>query len=189
MSATPVYCVNHPKTETLLRCNKCDKPVCIKCVERTPVGYRCKECLNIQQAGYYTATSADYTMAAMVGIVVSIVGGAIAAAISGLWLFEIFYAPFAGGIIAEVIRRAIGKRRGRYVWLVVCGAVIVGGFLGAGILSIPGVLAATLRSQLGASALLLWLLSVPIMALAHLLSIGFLIYLALAVGTVYARLK
>lgn len=60
----PVFCVNHPQTETLLRCNKCGKPVCIKCVERTPVGYRCKECLNIQQAGYYTATPFDYAVAA-----------------------------------------------------------------------------------------------------------------------------
>ena len=60
----PVFCVNHPKTETLLRCNKCGKPVCIKCVVRTPVGYRCKECLNIQHAGYYTATPMDYVMVA-----------------------------------------------------------------------------------------------------------------------------
>ncbi|MEN6392186.1 MAG: B-box zinc finger protein, partial [Anaerolineaceae bacterium] len=26
-----LYCTNHPQTETSLRCNRCDKPICTKC--------------------------------------------------------------------------------------------------------------------------------------------------------------
>jgi len=185
MSAAPIHCTNHPKTETLLRCNKCGKPYCIKCLERTPVGFRCKECLGIQRAGYYTATPVDYAVAAVVGTLASIVGGGIAAAIGGFFfLFAIFYAPFAGGIIAEAIRLPIQKRRGRYLWLVGCATVIVGGLIGAGFLP----LVAFMFSGRGGGLLGL-LLALPVIAVRAVFNIGFLIYVVLAVGTVYARLR
>lgn len=181
MSAEKIVCVNHPQTETLLRCNKCGNPVCIKCVVRTPVGYRCKSCLNVQQAGYYTALSTDYALTTLVGTVVSIIGGAIGAALGGIWLIALFYGPFAGGIIAEAIRRTIQKRRGKYLWLVACATVIVGGFIGAGItIAMPMF---TLGFSIGL------LLAIPFAALANIFNLGFLIYLALAVSTVYARLR
>jgi hypothetical protein len=34
-----MYCANHPNRQTHLRCNKCGKPVCTKCIKPTPVGY------------------------------------------------------------------------------------------------------------------------------------------------------
>ncbi len=173
----PVFCVNHPKTETLLRCNKCGKPVCIKCVVRTPVGYRCKECLNIQRAGYYTATPMDYAIAGIVGTIASIIGGGIAAALGGLfWFFAIFYAPAAGGIIAEIIRWATQKRRGRYLWLVGCATLVVGGFIGAGAFPILAALSAR-RPE--------FLLFAP----GAFLNLGVLIFIVLGVSTVYARLR
>ena len=61
---TAVYCVNHPQTETLLRCYRCGRPVCIKCVTRTPVGLICRDCLGAQRAGYYTAGAYDAVAAA-----------------------------------------------------------------------------------------------------------------------------
>ena len=173
----PVFCVNHPKTETLLRCNKCGKPVCIKCVVRTPVGYRCKECMNIQQAGYYNATPVDYAIVAMVGTIASIIAGGIAAALGSWWFFAIFYAPAAGGIIAGIIRWTIQKRRGKYIWLVACATLVIGGFVGAGGLPLFSVLMAgygrfALGSMFGA-----------------IFNLGFWIYIVLAVSTVYARLR
>lgn len=39
-----VPCTNHPKELTLLRCGRCDKPICTKCVILGPAGPRCKEC-------------------------------------------------------------------------------------------------------------------------------------------------
>lgn len=176
MSAdAPVFCVNHPQTETLLRCNKCGKPVCIKCVERTPVGYRCKECLNIQQAGYYTATLLDYALAALIGAITSAIAGAIAAWLGGLWLITIFYAPAAATGIAELIRRAIGKRRGKYIALVACAVFIVGGFVGAGALSL---------FAWGA-----WRFDLARFASRVFLNLGVWIFIALGTSTVYARLR
>jgi hypothetical protein len=175
-----IYCANHPNTETLLHCYRCGKPICVKCATRTPVGLICKECLNNQQAGFYTVTSVDYVIAAIAGGVVSIAGGAIAVLI-GFFLFEIFYAPFAGGIIAEVIRYAIHRHRGRYIWLIGCAMVIVGGMIGAGLFPLLGLV--------GRGGLLFALFALPTLAFRAMFNIGFLIYIVLAVGTVYARLR
>ncbi len=49
------YCANHPTVETTLRCNRCDKPICPKCAVKSPVGYRCRECVKSQQKIFDTA--------------------------------------------------------------------------------------------------------------------------------------
>jgi len=64
MDAT--FCAVHPAIETTLRCNKCGRYMCTKCVVRTPVGYRCRQCVNQQQAVFFTATQTDYLIAAAV---------------------------------------------------------------------------------------------------------------------------
>ncbi len=172
---TTLYCANHPHTETLLRCNKCGRPMCLKCVQRTPVGYRCKECLGEQRAGYYTATPLDHVLAA----VVSVVLGAVAAFVMlllnfGLFsiILAIFAGPFAGGLISEIIRRLISKRRGRYLALTASVA------LGAGALAV-----------LLVPALPFLLAGAPEVLGRVLLNIGFWVFLALAVSTTYARLR
>lgn len=171
----PMFCVNHPQTETLLRCNKCGQPVCLKCVERTPVGYRCKACLNVQRAGYYTATPLDYALTVLIGALTSSISGAIAAFLGGLWLITIFYAPAAATAIAEIIRRAIGKRRGKYIALVACAVFIVGGFIGAG---------ALIFFTWGS-----WRFDLARFASRVFLNIGVWIFIALGASTVYARLR
>lgn len=172
---TSMFCINHPQTETLLRCNKCGQPVCLKCVERTPVGYRCKACLNVQRAGYYTATPLDYALTALIGAIASGVAGALAAWLGGLWLITIFYAPVAATAIAEIIRRAIQKRRGKYIALVACAVFIIGGFIGA-----------------GALIFFTWYglrFDVTRFASRVFLNIGIWIFIALGASTVYVRLR
>jgi len=44
-----MYCYVHPDRETLLRCNRCERPICQSCAVLTPTGYRCKECVRGQQ--------------------------------------------------------------------------------------------------------------------------------------------
>lgn len=178
--AEAIYCVNHPQTETYLHCNKCGKPVCLKCVERTPVGYRCRECLGVQRQGYYNATTVDYIVASIVGIVISAFGGIVMGFIGGFWLLAIFAGPIGGGIVAEGIRAATSRRRGRYLWLIACAAIVVGGFLGLiGLAWLP-ILATVFRGNIG-------LLSR--FGLGLFLNLGFWIYVALAVSTAYARLR
>ena len=183
--AETTFCINHPQTETYLRCNKCGRPVCLKCVERTPVGYRCKECLGVQRQGYYNATPFDYVVAAIVGIVLSVLGGVVMSFVgAGLGFFGIligiFAGPLGGGVVAEGIRASIQRHRGRYLWLVGCAALVVGGLIGlVGLAWLP-LLIALLGGQLGLLARF---------GGALLFNLGFWIYLVLAVSTAYARLR
>ena len=37
-----MHCYRHPDRETLIRCARCDRPICLQCQVRHPVGIRCK---------------------------------------------------------------------------------------------------------------------------------------------------
>jgi hypothetical protein len=120
-----LHCVNHPDVETYLRCNKCGQPICPKCAVRTPVGYRCKSCINAQQQVFYADfRSIHYMIAAVVALPLSFVAGMI---LPLLGWFVTILGPLAGVAIAEIVRWAIQRRRGRYTWVVVCGCIILGG--------------------------------------------------------------
>ena len=120
-----LHCANHPNVETYLRCNRCAKPICTKCAVRTPVGYRCKECVRVQQKVFYKGfRPADYLIAAAVALPLSLVGGWL---IPRLGWYAILLGPLAGGGIAQAARWVIRQRRGRYTWLAVCGCVVIGG--------------------------------------------------------------
>jgi hypothetical protein len=179
VDTSKTFCVNHPQTETYLRCNKCGKPVCMKCVERTPVGYRCKECLGLQRVGYYNATPLDYALAGIVSIVLGSIGGFVMGLIGGFFLIAIFAGPIGGGIIAEGARAVVQRHRGRYLWLIVCAAIVVGGLLGFAGLPLIAALFSGRAALVGRA----------VGGLFGFGSTGFLIYLALAVSTAYARLR
>jgi uncharacterized membrane protein YeaQ/YmgE (transglycosylase-associated protein family) len=119
-----MYCAVHPTVETSLRCNKCGRPMCSKCAVRTPVGYRCKECVRGQQDVYFKAGQRDYVVAAVVSFVLSLIASFIVPPL-GLF-FTIILAPVVGSVIAQAVHRATGRRRGRYTGYVVLGGLIVG---------------------------------------------------------------
>ena len=73
-----LHCANHPDRETMLRCNKCDKPICYECAVRTPVGYRCKECVREQQNIYYNAEKSDVLIGGVVALLLGVGFGVLA---------------------------------------------------------------------------------------------------------------
>jgi hypothetical protein len=107
-----------------LRCNRCGRPMCSKCAVKTPVGYRCKQCVREQQDVFFNAQMIDYFVAAGISLVISFFAAAIAARL--FLLFAIFVGPVAGGVIGTVVWRATGKRRGRYTSIFVGAAVVAG---------------------------------------------------------------
>jgi hypothetical protein len=118
-----LVCANHPDRETSLRCNKCGKLICVKCARRTPTGYRCKECVSQQQQIFETALWYDYVVAVVVSAILSGLAGAL---ITNLGWFVFFLSPMAGGVIAEVIFRAVRKRRSKYLPWAAVGGVVLG---------------------------------------------------------------
>lgn len=127
-----LYCTVHSTVETTLRCNKCGRPMCTKCAVRTPVGYRCRECVRGQQQVFYNAKRVD----PLIQAVVSVILGGIGSGLMGFLRFGFFglliafwAGSAAGALIADIAHRLAGKRRGRYSWLIVAGGIVVGGLL------------------------------------------------------------
>jgi membrane associated rhomboid family serine protease len=44
MSATEPTCYRHPDRPTLVRCSRCERPICTDCMVPAPVGIQCPEC-------------------------------------------------------------------------------------------------------------------------------------------------
>src|SRR6516162_3207724 len=44
-----LHCARHPHTETVLRCGRCDTPICAKCLVMSPVGARCPKCAQVKR--------------------------------------------------------------------------------------------------------------------------------------------
>ncbi len=134
VESSTMYCEVHPNVETSLRCNKCGRPMCMRCAVRTPVGYRCKECVRGQQRVYYNAQPLDPLIQGAIGLVL---GGLafLLAALVGVelgfigWLIAFWVGSAVGAGIADVAHRAVGRRRNRYSWLVVAGAIAASGLV------------------------------------------------------------
>ena len=124
-----LYCANHPDQETMLRCNRCEKPICTKCAVLTDTGYRCRECVRGQQKAFETAESLDYPLAFVVGAVLSWIGSLIA---PRLGFFVILLAPIAATLIAEAVRLVIKRRRSETLFRTAAAGALVG--------SLPGLL-------------------------------------------------
>lgn len=119
-----IYCVNHSNRETLLRCNRCERPICTECAVLTETGYRCKDCVRGQQKVFETARWADYPLAIGVAGILAFVGSIVAGL---LGFFTLFIAPVAGVLIAEAVRWVVRKRRSRWLYRSAALAAAAGG--------------------------------------------------------------
>lgn len=127
------YCAVHPERDTELRCNRCERYMCVDCAKRTSVGYTCRQCVRSHENKFFEGTSLDYAIVAVLGLT----GGAIAVFVTsllgGVLLLGIVIAPALGGATAQITLQATGRRRGRYSGYVCAAAVLVGGIV-AGLL-------------------------------------------------------
>jgi hypothetical protein len=167
-----LHCANHPNRETVLRCNRCDKPICVQCSVQTPVGFRCKECVRGQQAIYFNAKSTDLVIAGVVGLVLGGILGIVAYFVLGMigWfrlLLAFLAGPAAGGLIAEAVRFSVRRRRARYLGLITAIACVIGALSGGILLGLLG----------------------PLPIFAFLIRLDVLLLAGLAASTIYARLR
>ena len=125
----PLYCANHPGVETMLRCNRCNKPICSKCAVRTETGYRCQECIRGQQKSFENAKRIDYPLAFFTALILSYLGGLI---LPRLGFFILLLAPVAGTVVAEAVRFVIRHRRANNLFLTAAAGALLG--------SLPGLL-------------------------------------------------
>src|SRR5438105_15886696 len=96
------FCAVHPAVETTLKCNKCGRYMCVRCAVRTPVGYRCKECVHQQQDSFFTATQADYLIAGAVAFGLGLPVAFILSRVLAFLLIQILLSFPAGSLIADI---------------------------------------------------------------------------------------
>ena len=125
-----LYCYVHPTRETALRCNNCNRPICAACAVRTPIGYRCRECVKGQQKAFDTSEWYDYVTGFVVAAILSTVASFLVTFIGGIGFFGWFLiaagAPTAGVAIAESVRMVTRKRRSRPLFITIVVAVVLG---------------------------------------------------------------
>lgn len=127
---TATHCYVHPNRETSLRCNSCDRPICVSCAIRTPTGYRCKECVKGQQKKFETAEWFDYVFGFSVAGILSLIASILAGLVSGFGFFLYFLvfaaASTVGVIIAEAVRFVTRRHRSRALYLTVVAGMLLG---------------------------------------------------------------
>lgn len=119
-------CYRHPERQTSLRCNRCNKPICIKCAQRTSVGYRCPDCIREIEEEYYTGQLTDYPIAGVVALVLSGLAGYF---VPFFGFFVFFLGAAVGTGIGRVVFYMVGRRRSRWLPHVVAGAIVTGAIL------------------------------------------------------------
>lgn len=169
-----IYCVNHPKTETLIRCSKCLDPICTKCAIRTPVGLRCAKCARIGRSPLYILGPQHYIVAALVALAASLVTSAILTQL-GL-LFTIILSAPTGGLIGELVLRSTRGKRGRPVQIITAVCIALGALFGP------------LFLRVAAAGTFVVLPANTMAYVALLFNINGLIYAILAIGAAIARL-
>lgn len=114
--ATALHCAAHPQVETNLRCGKCGKPICPKCMVQTPVGARCPECAQLRRPPQYTVAPGQYFIALGAAL-------GLGAGLGFFWGFLSSFLPFVfylnflvfagvGYSVGEVTGVAVNRKRG-----------------------------------------------------------------------------
>ena len=134
MTDQQTVCYRHPNKETGLRCNRCDKPICAQCARRTPTGYRCPDCIKEQKKVFDTARWYDYLIGFATAAILSLIASLLFGLVRGFGGFFLFFfivaiGAGAGSLIAEAVRRVIGKRRSRPLFITAAAGVVFGGGL------------------------------------------------------------
>ena len=109
-------CATHPEVETNLRCGKCDKPICPKCMVQTPVGARCRDCARLYTLPTYRVSATHYLRAAGTALGTAVVCGLIWGVIAGLIPFFYLNLVIAAGVgytIGEVVSLSVNRKRGK----------------------------------------------------------------------------
>lgn len=125
-------CATHPEVETNLRCGKCDKLICPKCLVQTPVGAKCRDCARLYKLPTYRVSTQYYLRAAGAGLGMAIVCGAVWGVIE--WVIPFFslnllLASAAGYAIGEVVSLSVNRKRGTRLAIIAGIAVAISYFI------------------------------------------------------------
>lgn len=108
-------CATHPQIETNLRCGKCGKLICPRCMVQTPVGARCADCARLYKLPTYRVSSGYYLRAVGTALGMAVICGIVWGAITTFVPFfyiNLLLAPGVGYAIGEVVGLSVNRKRG-----------------------------------------------------------------------------
>ena len=124
-------CATHTEVETSLRCAKCSKPICPKCMVQTPVGARCPDCARVYKLPTYSVSTQHYLKAAGTGLGMAVACGIVWGLVMGLVPFYYLNLLLAAGVgyaIGEVVSLSVNRKRGKGL-AAIAGIAVVMGYL------------------------------------------------------------
>ena len=111
-------CAYHPDVETNLRCGKCGKPICPRCMVQTPVGARCPDCARLYKLPTFRVTTRYYLRAAGAALGMAVITGIVWWLLQGFLQFlflNLLLAAGAGYAIGEVVSLSVNRKRGPWL--------------------------------------------------------------------------
>ena len=118
-------CANHPNEMTFVRCGRCDKPICTRCMVDSPVGKKCRPCATNQT--HLEQSTGRQVLQALVGALVVAIPAAWLA-----WQIPLILLAFPyGWLVGEVGFRSSQRSRSLAVQAVVGVAAVAGALVGA----------------------------------------------------------
>ncbi len=121
-------CATHPEVETSLRCGKCSKPICPRCLVQTPVGARCRDCARLYRLPTYQVSTKYYLRAVGTGLGMAIVCGIVWGVVGNFIPFfylNLLIAPGIGYAIGEVVSLSVNRKRGTGLAVIAGSALVV----------------------------------------------------------------
>ena len=121
-------CATHPEVETNLRCGKCGRLICPKCLVQTPVGTRCSDCARVRRLPTFEVSIRQYVIASGVGIGVAAVGGIAWGFIYDLLSYFYLYLLLAAAVgyaIGELISLSVNRKRGPILQAIAGSSMVV----------------------------------------------------------------
>ncbi len=124
-------CAAHPRVETPLRCSRCEKPICPRCMVETPVGARCPECAKISRLPVYQvppsfmlrAIGTAAGMAITTGLAWGLLGSSL-----NFFFVNLLLGAGVGYAIGEVTSLSVNRKQSTSL-AVVGGIAAVGSFV------------------------------------------------------------
>ncbi|MGH9173568.1 MAG: B-box zinc finger protein, partial [Vicinamibacterales bacterium] len=116
-------CTYHPNVLTRLRCSRCEKPICPRCMVPTPIGYRCPDCARGPKPAIYQASPTGIATGAAMGVTIAALTGVF----WGLFpAWEFYWTMLLGFGVSESIAWAARYKRGTELMVVAMSCVVFG---------------------------------------------------------------
>ena len=123
---TTLRCARHPTVETVLRCGRCETPICPRCLIPTPVGARCPTCAQVKRFALLLKP-VELARAIVFGLGTGAIGTIIVSFIPFLGILGYMLMGF---LVGEAVSIGANRKRARELGPIAVACVFMGYELG-----------------------------------------------------------